>query len=374
MHNPLTEAAPRKIEAPRIPLMAEAQRRDIGAGVRCNRLTRRSVLWALTAHQRHDDGTTYASTETLANEAGVSDRTVRRCLAELEAEGLLKRLGRRGFNTVWRIDRSVLEALPLTVQPREARSEGTGNSVRPVRKLGPPGPTEELLEESYAKHIPPYPPRGAEGRASPIGFDEGNEAQPRNSEPAPQPKRVSKANAAGPSGPAYYGRTGAPDLNPLTRNKILAGADEFEALLGLWRAADQHRRGAQADRLKALRAWRSAMRRGGDAVAILNAGREYLASAEAKRENGRFVKRLSAWLRAGCWEAIAAQAIERRRNWVLLAAHRNIAWNEFPDHAGPAPSAEETAEALREHAAGVALERAERERRLRLRATLERAA
>jgi hypothetical protein len=69
------------------------------------RLAARLVLLSLANHAREDGSNTFPSQATIASEALISERQVRRCLKELQREGAITRTGKSAASTLtWRIN------------------------------------------------------------------------------------------------------------------------------------------------------------------------------------------------------------------------------------------------------------------------------
>jgi hypothetical protein len=95
------------------------------------RLSGRLVLLALASHARDDGSSAFPSQATLASEAGLTVRQVRRCLKELERGGAITRTGITAQGVViWRVNMSgdKLSA------PGHSRQEGRTSAAKNGRK------------------------------------------------------------------------------------------------------------------------------------------------------------------------------------------------------------------------------------------------
>jgi hypothetical protein len=119
------------------------------------------VLIALANHA-HDDGSrSFISQETIAREARLTDRQVRRCLKELEASGEIVRTGTRGKGgvIVWRI----AMRSDMSTDNMSGAGSTSGQIVQPVRTNGAAGVSDMSDEPLRNRH---EPGRRARARAS----------------------------------------------------------------------------------------------------------------------------------------------------------------------------------------------------------------
>ena len=114
----------------------------------------RLVLLTLAEHAGDDGEDAYPSQETLARKARLSERQVRRCLANLERDGLIVRDGTTRYGTVrWQVNMT-----PDNMTARTSTTE-TPDRMSPEPSLEPSsvsveGPGLSLVRQSEDLHVP----------------------------------------------------------------------------------------------------------------------------------------------------------------------------------------------------------------------------
>lgn len=117
-------------------------------------VTRKAVLLAMADAANEDGSGIWKSAETIASECDLSKRTVLRTWSELEAEGLIRRVGirtvRGGEVIIWSIDVRAVSMLAKpgdrkspsdTVTPSDRKSPGDNDDTDPVTLCPKPGDT-----------------------------------------------------------------------------------------------------------------------------------------------------------------------------------------------------------------------------------------
>jgi DNA-binding Lrp family transcriptional regulator len=105
----------------------------------------RLVLLSLANHASSDGGEIWPSQATIAQEARLSERQVRRCLKELEAGGHIVRCGKKFRAVKWRI---VMEAIPdISASQRTNRAISTDIDVLQTIHEPPKEPSVKEKED-----------------------------------------------------------------------------------------------------------------------------------------------------------------------------------------------------------------------------------
>lgn len=104
-------------------LLVIAIDRTVGRGPRAAAAARKPVLLALCSFADNDGSRMFASHAAVAARAECTDRAVRNCLSDFEAEGLIRRVGKRGRVVEWRIDVASLKALTIAKWRRTTRKD-----------------------------------------------------------------------------------------------------------------------------------------------------------------------------------------------------------------------------------------------------------
>lgn len=132
----------------------------------------RKAVMVLLADKASDDGRgIYASKQTMADELCTSKQTVITVIKELQAEGLLKAVGKNkitaGYTVEYAINVAKLESLPLVKCHADRQSRGfTGQEALPVKEDDQTSQAALLDQSSSFTQTLPEPPSNHDAKAS----------------------------------------------------------------------------------------------------------------------------------------------------------------------------------------------------------------
>ena len=119
------------------------------------RLGARLVLIALANHAHDDGSNAYMSQATIAREARLTVRQVRRCLNELETSGEIIRSGKTEHGVVkWQLRMGVLKSATGQIVPGHSRPSDRTNRAESVHEMSDK-PSRNRQEPSGGAHARP---------------------------------------------------------------------------------------------------------------------------------------------------------------------------------------------------------------------------